>query len=940
MSLSIILFVSILCISVAQYSLSVRNYRRTIESTANSIASVLSPVNVQEFNPSYMTSFIMAVFKEKVKVDDIFFLFQDLDNGEVFHSSEEELIGTKVEDIAGMSPRPSFSFPLDIKEAQFSWSSDLGFVYISTPFLIKKEKRIISAQLILRVKTSKFWNDLVKEYVELVGLIALIVFVLGLAIFFQLREHFLLPLEQITDVISKRLTGDTSAFVPVTGEDEIGMIGNALNKMLMELGGTLKTLAKSQERYELAVSGASISVWTWDLSQDEITWAGYSSVLFGVESNKSLPRRSKDLFQRIHNEDAKKLRKKLEEAFDTEGTIDLELRIKDYAGKYIWVSTRGQVTTDSQGLKKASGIFYDITLRKIAESQLAKAKEEAEKAVDALTESENRLALAVETTTDGLWEWNLKTDEAFFSQRFKSLLGYKRDDMMFPKTFDALRARVHPEDIGRLDKTIEEHMRSGDSFSIEYRIKNKEGKYSYFRFKGGAQKDGTGKVVRMAGSNTDIASEKRNEIKLKQYASDLEQAIKRAETATQAKSQFLANMSHEIRTPLNGIIATTSLLERTKMTNRQNKYVDTISESGDMLLHILNDVLDYSKIEAGKMELSFTPFDLRSLLSGIRTLFLSQAQAKGLNLKIEEEGDIVPFAVGDKVRIRQVIINLVSNAVKYTTEGTITIGLSIPTRKKNDFLLRCAVKDTGAGISKDLQEAVFKKFVQVEGTKEQSKGTGLGLAISYSLVNLMNGKIGLDSDEGKGSVFWFEIPLFYASEEDLTIQETRSRQGKEEKSQGQVLLVEDVLANQFIIGDMLEQLGCEVDVAANGEEALEKLGKNTYGLVFMDCNMPVMNGLEATEIWRKKERREHIRKTPIIALTAHAFQEEQDHCFQVGMDDFISKPLKYEDLFAAVKKWLTVSHRKNAVDVAKGMGHDGNTSMPDIDVDLEDSAEN
>lgn len=934
LSLGIILVVGLCCVSIAEYTLTFHSFRESVEGKARAVSSALTKINVIEHEPSFFTAFIGAVFEQKAKEEDVLYVFQDIENQEVFLSNKEFLLGKLDQDVV----KDFFSNDLEAftfeDHARSAWTKNKDFIYTSAPFIVKQEGNERLVRFVLFVKASVLWQRSFQEYSELIFSMSSIFLVLVLVIFFQLREYFIIPLEKISEVISKRLAGDVSILVPVSGKDEISVIGNALNKLLLELSGTLKSLAKNQEKYELAVTGASISIWSWDLSEDHIHWAGHSNLLFGTIDNESLPKNSQPLFSRMHREDVKAFRENIDVSIEMGTPINLDVRIKNYSGKYIWVSTRGQVTVDSEGLKKATGIFYDITQQKITENHLAKAKEESERALEALQESENRLALAVETTTDGLWEWNLVTDKVHFSQRLLTLLGYRKSDTSFPSTFSELRERVHPEDREHLDREIEKHIERGDSFSIEYRMKDKQGAYRFFRLKGGAQKDENGRVIRIAGSNTDVAKEKENEIILQQYANDLEEAFQHAENATRAKSEFLANMSHEIRTPLNGIIGTVSLLEKTELSKSQTKYVDTISESGDMLLHILNDVLDYSKIEAGKMELSFKPFKLCNVLKSVRALYLSQARAKEIDILIEEDNEVPHIVVGDKVRIRQIITNLVSNAVKYTEQGYIRIKISVPKYRDNDFTFRCEVEDTGVGIDEALQQHIFKKFIQAETSNEQMRGTGLGLSICHSLVGLMNGQIGVQSTEGKGSSFWFEIPLFYASKEDMSL-ENESMQEDSAYFPVDILLVEDVPTNQFIISNILEQLGCSVTLASNGEEALKYLDEQSFPLVFMDCSMPILDGLKATELWRETERKEKRKKTPIIALTAHAFEEEKENCFSVGMDDFVSKPVKYEDLLATLKKWLTLKQRKSAMDAIKGINKV--TDTIDIDVDLTES---
>ncbi len=376
-----------------------------------------------------------------------------------------------------------------------------------------------------------------------------------------------------------------------------------------------------------------------------------------------------------------------------------------------------------------------------------------------------------------------------------------------------------------------------------------------------------------------------------------------AEEASRAKSLFLANMSHEIRTPLNGVLATAELLEDTALDVRQKKFVDTIQSSGELLLGLLNDILDISKIEAGKLEINEEPFDLRRNFETILDLFSSSAQTKGLKFIMEIAKDLPKRVISDPHRLRQVMGNLLNNAIKYTERGFIHVEVGIKRRDDSDFL-SFRVTDTGNGISKEKHASIFEKFTQAHKS-EVIKGTGLGLAICKSLVEIMGGTIGVTSEPGLGSTFWFELPLRAAPAE-----EPDKDNGKPEVATAgryRVLVAEDVAVNQMVLTEMLEGIGCVVDMASDGSQAVEKASENRYDIILMDCNMPVMDGYEAT----RKIREICGARTPIVAVSAHVFAQEIQSCLDAGMNDFLPKPVKKKALAEMVAKWVAAQDGAN-----------------------------
>jgi len=543
-----------------------------------------------------------------------------------------------------------------------------------------------------------------------------------------------------------------------------------------------------------------------------------------------------------------------------------DYRLKHANGNWIWIRDSTLIERDEEG-QLTGFVGYLIDISRLKDTEVA------------LAAQRDRLSLVLEGTRLGMWDWNPQTNEVTFDERWAEMLGYDLCDI--EPGLSSWESRVHPQDLASCYADIQAHVEGKTPFYENiHRMKHRDGRWLHILDRGRiCEWDAEGKPTRFTGTHTDITAQREAELA--------------AQQASKAKSTFLARMSHEIRTPLNGVLGVLQLLEATDPTAIQSEYLDIVRDSGENLLSIIGDVLDMSKIEAGQMSIAQEPFGVIKTMQSVFDLYCEHALSKDLGYDLVLAPDLPDSALGDPHRIRQVVGNLLSNALKFTEAGSVTMSVGLVEQADDDFTLEVSVADTGVGIQHP--EQIWEAFRQDDSSiSRRFGGTGLGLSVCRQLTELMAGEIGVSTVIGEGSVFTLCLPL-------VRVVNTEQPAPVEAPKRGatlpklRVLVAEDNKVNQLVIMRALKSLGQEPTLVETGVEAVEAFDDAEFDLIFMDLHMPKMNGIEATRRIRNSGH-----QTKIVALSADAFAVENEAIRAVHFDGILTKPFRFEDLQAEI----------------------------------------
>ncbi|WP_020591422.1 hybrid sensor histidine kinase/response regulator [Kiloniella laminariae] len=634
-----------------------------------------------------------------------------------------------------------------------------------------------------------------------------------------------------------------------------------------------KTDLVARQMREAEILG-KVGYWAFDVSSSLLEWSDGVFAVHDRDLAKGMPRLEQAMAY-YHPDDHDEVAGLFTRAQQTGAAFEFQKRIVSDKGEEKTVFVRGEVKAGKTG-QVIFGVLIDVTDQMTIKGQYAAVKQ--------------RFDLARQSTEIGVWEYDIVTQKLTWDDGMFTLYGITEQD--FQGVYADWADRLHPDDLEQASSDITRAVETNEPFYSRFRVVQPDGTTRWINGRAKVFADSQGRGSRMIGVNFDITETVESEAKIKT-------ALDQAEQANAAKSDFLAVMSHEIRTPLNAIMGMLELLDNSKLTSLDLQLVKTARSSSEQLLTVLSDILDMSRIEAGKLEIEARPFNVLSTLQQIMSLHNSIAQEKGLTIRYSLPEDSPPVLSGDDNRIRQIIGNFLSNAIKFTPKGTISVDATvIPTSpEETDAVFTIKVTDQGIGIPKEKVTALFQPFEQIDGGRTRKYGgTGLGLSICKRLAEAMGGTVGCDSEEGKGSSFWLRLELPISHE----AKQSPKRDLKDVVlPQLKILAAEDARPNQFLLINMLQKkLGMDLHVVGNGALAVEAVQEDDYDVILMDVQMPVMDGVTATKAIRALDA--PCATIPIIGLTANALSEQRDEYLGAGMTYCLTKPIDWRELIVTL----------------------------------------
>jgi two-component system, sensor histidine kinase and response regulator len=639
-------------------------------------------------------------------------------------------------------------------------------------------------------------------------------------------------------------------------------------------------------RLERAIHGTQDGLWEWDIGRDTLWLSPRYCELLGYAEHE-LNATPREIAKRLHPEDRPRILDVMRAHFASDALYDVEARMRTRDGNYRWFRMRATVEHDDAGRpSRLSGSMQDVAPRKAAEA--------------ARIEAEQRLARAIRGSSDGFFEYSVAEDLMWYSPRIREMLGYGSEEPM-PRL---LRDVMPPEDRARVEEAVERHFKEDAPHDVVFRLPRKAGTWGWFRARGRCERDAEGQPTRFSGSIQDITTQREAE-------AALVAAKEASAAANRAKSEFLANMSHEIRTPMNGVLGMTELLLDTSLEPVQREFAETIRASATSLLGILNDILDLSKIEAGKLEIEQVEMDVRECVEDVGTMMAVQAAAKNLELIVNVDPSIPDLVLGDPHRLRQILTNLVGNAVKFTQQGEIVLEALVVGVQAGRALLHFEVRDSGAGMSPEVMSRLFQPFAQADAsTTRHYGGTGLGLSIVKRLVELMGGRVGVASASGEGSTFTFTLPcpLVEGAVSTAAAASVPPRTRR-------VLVVDDNQTNQRVLCGQLRPAGYTVETAGSARAALEQLvlsarAGHGFDVVIADDQMPDSDG---SQLAARLRSHPELGATHLIMLTSLDRHGNMQRLRELGFAGYLTKPVRGRDLRACIERVLDLQPDRQVI---------------------------